>query len=86
MLDEPTSALDATVQRQVLSLLARLQQNYGTSYVFISHDLSVIRAMSHRIMVMKDGRVIEQAETQTLFRSPQTIYTRELMRAAALAD
>jgi len=86
VLDEPTSALDATVQRQVLSLLARLQQNYGTSYVFISHDLSVIRAMSHRIMVMKDGRVIEQAETQTLFRSPQTIYTRELMRAAALAD
>jgi len=86
VLDEPTSALDATVQRQVLSLLTRLQQNYGTSYVFISHDLTVIRAMSHRIMVMKDGRVIEQAETQTLFRSPQTIYTRELMRAAALAD
>jgi microcin C transport system ATP-binding protein len=86
VLDEPTSALDATVQRQVLSLLTRLQQSYGTSYVFISHDLTVIRAMSHRIMVMKDGQVIEQAEAEALFKSPQTNYTRALMRAAALAD
>jgi microcin C transport system ATP-binding protein len=86
VLDEPTSALDATVQRQVLSLLTRLQQSYGTSYVFISHDLAVIRAMSHRIMVMKDGQVIEQAETEALFNSPQTSYTRALMRAAALTE
>jgi microcin C transport system ATP-binding protein len=86
VLDEPTSALDATVQRQVLTLLTRLQKNYGTSYVFISHDLAVIRAMAHRIMVMKDGRVIEQAETEALFERPQTEYTRALMHAAALAD
>jgi microcin C transport system ATP-binding protein len=86
VLDEPTSALDATVQRQVLSLLTRLQKSHGTSFLFISHDLAVIRAMSHRIMVMKDGMVIEQAETEELFRRPQTDYTRALMRAAALAD
>jgi len=86
VLDEPTSALDATVQRQVLTLLARLQKSYGTSYLFISHDLTVIRAMSHRIMVMKDGRVVELAETEALFKSPQTDYTRTLMRAAAPAD
>jgi microcin C transport system ATP-binding protein len=86
VLDEPTSALDATVQRQVLALLARLQKQHGTSYVFISHDLAVIRAVSHRIMVMKDGRVVEEAESETLFERPQTEYTRILMRSAALAD
>ena len=86
VLDEPTSALDATVQRQVLSLLTHLQQSYGTSYVFISHDLAVMRAMAHRIMVMKDGQVIEQAETEALFKNPQTSYTRALMHAAALTE
>ena len=86
VLDEPTSALDATVQRQVLSLLTRLQQSYGTSYVFISHDLAVMRAMAHRIMVMKDGQVMEQAETEALFKNPQTSYTRALMHAAALTE
>ena len=86
VLDEPTSALDATVQRQVLTLLARLQQSYGTSYLLISHDLTVIRAMSHRIMVMKDGRVVELAETEALFESPQSDYTRALIRAAGPAD
>jgi microcin C transport system ATP-binding protein len=86
VLDEPTSALDATVQRQVLSLLTHLQKSYGTSYVFISHDLAVIRAMSHRIMVMKDGIVVEHAETEALFTNPQTDYARVLIKAAALAD
>jgi len=86
VLDEPTSALDATVQRQVLALLTRLQKNHGTSYVFISHDLAVIRAVSHRIMVMKDGRVVEEAESEALFERPRTEYTRVLMRSAALAD
>jgi microcin C transport system ATP-binding protein len=86
VLDEPTSALDATVQRQVLALLTRLQKSHGTSYVFISHDLAVVRAVSHRIMVMKDGRVVEEAESEALFARPQTEYTRVLMRSAALAD
>jgi len=85
VLDEPTSALDATVQQQVLVLLTRLQKTHGTSYVFISHDLAVIRAMSHRIMVMKDGRIVEEAESEALFEHPQTEYTRVLMRSAALA-
>jgi microcin C transport system ATP-binding protein len=85
VLDEPTSALDATVQRQVLALLTRLQKNYGTSYVFISHDLAVVRAVSHRIMVMKDGRVVEEAESEALFARPQTEYTRVLVSSAALA-
>jgi microcin C transport system ATP-binding protein len=70
----------------VLSLLTRLQQSHGTGYLFISHDLAVIRAMSHRIMVMKDGRVVEYAEAEALFRNPQTDYTRSLMHAAALTD
>jgi microcin C transport system ATP-binding protein len=86
VLDEPTSALDATVQRQVLALLTRLQKTHGTSYVFISHDLAVIRAVSHRIMVMKDGRVVEEAESEALFERPRTEYTRVLMRSATFAD
>jgi microcin C transport system ATP-binding protein len=84
VLDEPTSALDATVQQQVLGLLAQLQLDFGTSYLFISHDLAVIRAMSHRILVMKDGRVVEQATTEALFERPQTDYTRTLIQASSL--
>jgi microcin C transport system ATP-binding protein len=84
LLDEPTSALDVSVQKQVLELLVRLQQRHQLSYLFISHDLNVIRSISHRIMVMKQGRVVEQGDTQTLFRQPQQAYTRELLSAAML--
>ncbi len=84
VLDEPTSALDVSVQQQVLRLLADLQQRYGMSYVFISHDLAVVRAMSHRVMVMKDGRVVEEGEAQALFAAPREAYTRELLAAAHL--
>ncbi len=86
VLDEPTSALDATVQRQVLALLTHLQRKFGTSYLFISHDLAVIRAMAHRIAVIKDGRIVEQSETDTLFSAPTTSYTRQLITASGLVD
>ena len=67
VLDEPTSALDVSVQQQVLKLLGALQAKYGMSYVFISHDLAVVRAMSHRVLVMKDGDIVEQGEAEALF-------------------
>jgi microcin C transport system ATP-binding protein len=85
VLDEPTSALDVSVQQQVLALLADLQTRYGMSYVFISHDLAVVRAMSHRVMVMKGGDVVEEGEAESLFRAPQQPYTKELLAAAHLA-
>ena len=82
VLDEPTSALDMTVQVQIVDLLRGLQKKYGLAYLFISHDLHVVRAMSHKIMVMKAGDVVEQGEAQSLFDNPQTEYTRNLLAAA----
>jgi microcin C transport system ATP-binding protein len=83
VLDEPTSALDVSVQKQVLALLANLQQRHGMSYLFISHDLSVIRAVAHRILVMKDGVVVEQGETGMILSNPQMPYTQALLQAVA---
>jgi microcin C transport system ATP-binding protein len=85
VLDEPTSALDVSVQQQVLALLVDLQRRHGMSYVFISHDLAVVRAMSHRVMVMKEGVVIEAGDAEAVFASPREPYTRALLDAAHLA-
>ncbi len=82
LLDEPTSALDVSVQKQVLALLRELQLRYKISYLFITHDLKVIQAVSHRTLVMKEGRIIEMGETEQLFKAPRQAYTRELLTAS----
>ena len=82
VLDEPTSALDRSVQAQVIQLLRDLQQKHHLSYLFISHDLRVVRALSHRILVLKDGQEVETAATETLFNQPGHNYTRQLLKAA----
>jgi microcin C transport system ATP-binding protein len=86
LLDEPTSALDVSVQKQVLELLKNLQRTHHISYLFISHDLKVIRAMSHRIMVMRQGQFVEQGETEQLFNHPQHPYTKALLHASLFAS
>ena len=81
-LDEPTSALDRTVQVQVLELLNRIQREHGLAYVFISHDLSVVRAIADDLMVMRSGDVVEQGKASAIFSNPQHPYTQELLAAA----
>ena len=82
VLDEPTSALDMTVQVQIVELLRALQRKYGLAYLFISHDLRVVRALSHKVVVMKAGDIVEAGTGAEVFEAPQTAYTRELLRAA----
>jgi len=84
VLDEPTSALDVSIQKQVLALLTELQKKYNLAYLMISHDLAVIRAMSHEVMVLKSGKVVEFGDTETLIKSPRQVYTKELFAAAKL--
>jgi microcin C transport system ATP-binding protein len=85
LLDEPTSSLDVSVQQQVLSLLAELQRKYGMSYLFISHDLAVIRAMAHEVMVMKDGVVVERGPVEIVLKQPVNPYTQRLLAASMYA-
>jgi microcin C transport system ATP-binding protein len=86
LLDEPTSALDISVQKQVLELLRDLQLRHGMSYLFITHDLKVIRSVAHRVLVMKEGRMVEQGETEKLFTSPEHPYTETLLQAALFRE
>jgi len=80
--DEPTSALDVSVQAQVLNLLKQLQRDLGLTYLFITHNLAVVRVMAHRIGVLKSGRLVEEQATDRLIESPQSDYTEMLIRSA----
>jgi microcin C transport system ATP-binding protein len=82
VLDEPTSALDMTVQVQIVELLRNLQKKHGLAYLFISHDLRVVRALSHKVLVMRAGDVVESGDADQIFDAPATDYTRALMEAA----
>ncbi|KPW70671.1 Microcin C ABC transporter ATP-binding protein YejF [Pseudomonas syringae pv. coriandricola] len=82
LLDEPTSALDRTVQKQVVALLRDLQQKHGLTYLFISHDLAVVKALAHDVIVVKNGKVVERGASHEVFDTPQHPYTQELLAAA----
>jgi len=82
LLDEPTSALDLSIQKQILELLLQLQINHKTTYIFISHDLRVIRSISHNLIVMKDGSILEQGVAKNILTNPQNDYTKNLIKSA----
>jgi microcin C transport system ATP-binding protein len=82
VLDEPTSALDLSIQAQIIKLLRDLQKKYAISYLFISHDLNVVKALSHRVMVMKDGQIVEEGQVDQIFDKPTHEYTKTLLAAS----
>ena len=83
VLDEPTSALDVTIQKQVLALLQQLQRDKGLAYLLITHDVDVVRAMAHDVLVMKDGQIVEAGPVDQVLETPTHDYTRRLVAAAS---
>jgi peptide/nickel transport system ATP-binding protein len=86
VLDEPTAALDVSVQAVVLQLLDRLRSEDDLSFLFVSHDLNVVRMMCQRTIVLRNGAIVEEGESRALFEHPQTDYTRELVEAVPHID
>jgi len=85
ILDEPTSSLDRTVQFQVLKLLKKLQKTHHLTYLFISHDLKVVKALCEEVVVMKAGKIVEQGSCEQVFSAPQQEYTKNLIKTAFVA-
>jgi len=86
VLDEPTSALDVTIQKQILGLLQRLQRERGLSYLLITHDVEVVAAMAHEVIVMKAGEIVEHGSAQQVLGAPKHPYTQSLISASLVAD
>jgi microcin C transport system ATP-binding protein len=82
VLDEPTSSLDRTIQFQVIELLKRLQERHGLTYLFISHDLKIVKSLCHDIIIMKAGKVVESGPSRDIFADPKDAYTKELLATA----
>jgi ABC-type oligopeptide transport system ATPase subunit len=79
VLDEPVSSLDVSIQAQIINLLINLQKERGLSYIFIAHDLSVVRHICDQVCVMKNGKIVERGETRQIFKNPENLYTKKLL-------